>query len=607
MLGFLASFDLNLLFGYATINSFMKPVIYQLFVRHFSNFTQGGQPWGSRADNGCGTFQGITDAALEAIAHMGVTHLWLTGALRHATQTAYPGLDASPACVVKGRAGSPYAVTDYYDVDPDLSENPDTRLEAFADLLARCRRWGMVPMIDFIPNHVSRCYQSTVQREADWGTLDDKGCFFSRDNTFYYLEPCHSDHRMQLPDGEFGPERGCGRVTGNNAATWTPGAFDWYETVKLNYGTDYRFGAYAADNLPGIMASEAFVPATWRRMDAVLAYWQEMGVGGFRCDMAHMVPAPFWRWAIARARIRNAGVFFMAEAYDDHMKLTQGDLIPTLLSAGFQGVYDSKAYQSLRSLYEGNLWANDLDAQNRAELPTFRGGVRYVENHDEPRVAASGYWGGVGESVIRALMVLQYTTTAGPVLLYNGQETGERAEGPGGYGGDNGRTSIFDYTSLPRFQHWTNGGCYDGARMTPKERSLRQYTAKLLPCLQHPAIAQGGFYGLNWANLQTPGYGRLNGEQTSGHYLYAYLRHNPKARATVLVVCNLSPSDDTVELHIHIPRHAQEWAGKKPGSYHFMNLLDPDFPAIQSDDNQLDQIGLPVQLPPGTALLLEWQ
>lgn len=583
----------------------MRPVIYQLFVRHFSNFTEGGVAWGSREQNGCGTFDGVNDAALEALARMGVTHLWLTGVLRHATQTPHPGLPADPACVVKGIAGSPYAVTDYFDVDPDLATRPEQRLAEFRALLERVRRWGMVPMLDFIPNHVSRCYQSVVRPECSFGSGDDTGCFFARDNAFYYLEPCHSDLPMQLPGGEFLPEHGRGRVTGNNAATWTPGACDWYETAKLNYGVDYRRGADAAGGLPGEFSPDAAVPRTWRLMDEVLAYWQAMGVGGFRCDMAHMVPVAFWRRAIVNARLRDAGAFFVAEAYNDHIKLTAGDAHEALLAAGFNAVYDSAAYRALVAMYEGCAWANDLDAHQRPEAPLSSRGVRYLENHDEPRLAAPGHWAGQGEAAARALMVAQYTATSGPVLFYNGQEVGERADGPGGYGGDNGRTSIFDYTRLPRLQRWANGGRYDGACLSAAEASLRAFCTRLLPLLQHPALSRGGFYGLNWANRATPAYGRLPGDPVSGHRLYAFLRHNRKARATVLVVCNFdatSPADTT----IHIPADACAWAGRKAPLATFRHLLSPSLPPIETSLAALQSAGLPVQVPPGGALILEW-
>lgn len=580
----------------------MRPVIYQLFVRHFSNHIRGGQPWGTREQNGCGTFNGINDRALEALARMGVTHVWLTGVIRHATQTPHPGLPADPACIVKGIAGSPYAVTDYYDVDPDLAENPAERMTEFRNLLLRCRRWGMVPMIDFIPNHVSRNYHS---RHDHLGSMDNKHVFFSRDNAFYYLEPQGGDTSMSLPDGEFVPERGCGRVTGNNAATWQPSVYDWYETVKLNYGSDYRHGSHAADALPGIMAPASYLPRTWHEMNRILEFWQGVGVGGFRCDMAHLVPLPFWRWVIAESRLRDEGVFFMAEAYNDHMKLCSGDVLPALLSVGFNGVYDSSSYQAVRTMYEGGAWANDLDKYQNPDSPMARGGVRYIENHDEPRIAAPAAWGGVGQRVMPAAMVAQYASTCGPVLIYNGQETAERADGPSGFGGDNGRTSIFDYTSLPRFQDWTNNGAFDGSLLTAELKALRRFTAQLLPLLQHPALSCGSFYGLNWVNRDNPNFGRLPGENTSGHRLYAFLRHHRKSKSTVLVVCNFDPTQELCA-GIRIPRHAQEWASMKENLHIFEDLLNPEGALYTVDSADLEEKGVFVRVSPGSALVLEW-
>lgn len=585
----------------------MRKVVYQLFVRHFGNFSRGGVEWGSREQNGCGTFAAVNDAALDALARMGVTHLWLTGVLRHATQTAHPGAPAHPACAVKGIAGSPYAVTDYFDVDPDLAEQPERRLEEYRSLLERVHSWGMVPMMDFIPNHVSRCYSSPSLPERELGAHDRRDVFFHRDNAFYYLEHTPGEERkLLLPAGEFLPERGCGRVTGNNAAMWSPGSMDWYETVKLNYGCDYRHGADEAETLPGVLAPRGSLPRTWLLLDEVLAWWQRMGVGGFRCDMAHMVPPAFWRWAITRARLRDERVFFMAEAYNDTMGLTRGDALPVLLEAGFGGVYDADAYHAMRGLFESGMWANDLDSHQRPENPLFRGGVRYVENHDEPRLASPLFWGGCGEKVARAVMMAQYAATCGPILFYNGQETLERAEGPGGFGGDNGRTSIFDYTSLPRFQLWTNGGRYDGAGLSARQVEFRDFCSHILRLVQHPALAEGSFYGLNWANKLTPGFGREDGESVSGHRLYSFLRHSPHARSTVLVVCNFSPDVDA-DTRIHIPADAAQWSHHVSPSSVFVDLLNPSAPPLPTTAEELDTTGLPVHVPAGDALVLEWR
>lgn len=591
----------------------MRPVIYQLFVRHFSNASAGCVPWGSKEENGCGTFNGVNDAALRALAEMGVTHVWLTGVLRHATQSDYReiGLPADPGCVVKGRAGSPYAVTDYFDLDPDLAENPAERRAEFEALLRRCRRYGLIPLMDFIPNHVSRTYASRVRPDCAFGAWDDRRSFFARNNSFYYLAPHDGDREMLLPEGSFDPERGCGRVTGNNAATWNPSAHDWYETVKLNYGCDYTHGPHAAAELPALSAREEAVPRTWLLMDAVLAWWQEMGVGGFRCDMAHMVPPAFWRWAIARARLRDENTLFLAEAYNDHMSLCAGDVHRELLNAGFQGIYDSTAYDTLRGIIGGTRWANDLDRHHHAESKNFYHGIRYIENHDEQRLPCWPRPEGAADdrcSPYAALCAAQFASTAAPVLLYNGQEVGEAAEGPGGYGGDNGRSSIFDYTHLPKLQHWANAGAYDGGALTEEERRLRTYTAKLLRMLQHPAFAHGDFYGLNWANRATPAFGRKEGESVSGHYLYAFLRYARKARATVLVLCNFSETESYTTT-LHIPLHAQEWAGKKPvpaKEYTFLNLLVPEAEPLTATSDQLAGAGLPLTIPAGETLIFEW-
>ena len=583
----------------------MRPVIYQLFVRHFSNEERNGKQWGTKDENGCGLFTGVNDNALRELASMGVTHLWLTGVLRHATRTSYPGLPAHPASVVKGIAGSPYAVVDYFDVDPDLAECPEKRLTEFRDLLARVRKWGMIPMIDFVPNHVSRCYTSTVAPQWEFGRQDRTDVFFDRNNSYYYLDRGAGEGRMMLPDGEFVSERSCGRVTGNNAATWTPLNTDWYETVKLNYGCDYRHGAAEAEALPGLMARREVLPRTWLLLDEVLAWWQSMGVGGFRCDMAHMVPLPFWRWAIAHARLRG-DVFVMAEAYNDGMKLTEGDALPALLSAGFNAVYDAEAYHGLRGLYEGGGWANDLDRFHRPENPLFSHGVRYVENHDEPRMASPLLWGGVGEKVARAAMVAQYLTTCGPVLFYNGQEVAERADGPSGFGGTNGRTSIFDYTTLPRLQLWYNHGRCDGAALPIQQRSLRDFCVRLLRMLQLPAIARGGFYGLNWANQQTEQFGRDPGESISGHHIYAFLRYDPASRSAILVVCNFSPANDA-DVRVHFSEDACNWARRTAESFQFSDLLSSETSSpVSASRNTLLSSGLALSVPAGSARVLSW-
>ncbi len=584
----------------------MRPIIYQLFVRHFSNTQRGGVPHGDRSQNGCGTFAGINDAALESLRDMGVTHLWLTGVLAHATLSDYGGQQPSPSCLVKGKAGSPYAVRDYFDVDADLAENPQQRMEEFEALLARVRYWGMVPMIDFVPNHVSRDYDSPLHPEHNFGRLDDKGVFFSREQSFYYLQADGEGPPLRLPEGVYEGESQWGRVTGNNAASWTPSVYDWYETVKLNYGVDYRWGAAACDFLPTVLCTSFSVPQTWRTMDAILAFWQEKGVGGFRCDMAHMIPMRFWAWVSARCRLRDERCYLIAEAYDDHMKMTHEPVQQALLASGFNAVYDAPSYEALRHLYEKDGWANDLDKLHGLGAALADQGVRYLENHDEPRLCSYGHWANVGDVVTPALSVAQFASSRGPVLYYNGQELGERAEGAGGFGGDNGRTSIFDYTSLPRLQLWVNELRYDGGGLSAQQHAQRDWAGRLLRCMQQPAFAQGGFYGLNWANQQTVNFGRGRGETHSGHWLYAFLRYDKRTNDCYLALCNLSPLDDEPQLSVHIPRNAMEWcrrAGKE--TQRFVSVLDEGVYEVATAD--LEGKGLTLSLAAGQAKLLRWE
>lgn len=541
----------------------MRPVIYQLFVRHFSNMDVDGVPWGDKERNGCGTFDGVTREGLGKLVDMGITHVWLTGILRHATRTSYPGIEGQPESIVKGIAGSPYAVTDYYDVDPDLAQNPAKRMDEFQSLVDRCHTSGLIPLIDFIPNHVSRAYKALSPGKEDFGVDDDISVFFKRDNSYYYLMPdiAKGSPPFSLPKGDWPGERVHAKVTGNNAVTWQPTEYDWYETVKLNYGYDFLSGMDCCRNLPDFLTYVRDVPRVWRIMDDVLTFWQNKGIGGFRCDMAHMVPMPFWKWAIARARVRDTNVFFMAEAYDDHMKTMQGSPVPALLDAGFSAIYDSPSYKLARSIYESGNWANDFDKLNDNTNPLHEKGVRYVENHDEGRLCSALHWGGKGEAVARAIMTLMYASGKGPVLIYNGQEVGERAEGPGGFGGDNGRTSIFDYTCLPRLAKWVAYGSFEENKLSSDERKLRDFHCDLLNFIQHPALSNGEFYGLNWSNMKNATFGRENGEAISGHWVYAFLKHDSVSGKTLLVVCNLSPELDFTGLSVSLSRDALDWCG----------------------------------------------
>ncbi|HVJ46872.1 MAG TPA: alpha-amylase family glycosyl hydrolase, partial [Luteolibacter sp.] len=349
--------------------SSVRPVIYQLFVRLFGNTNETRKPNGTLAENGCGKFADINGTALSSLKDLGFTHIWLTGVIEQASGTDYPGRPADDKDILKGIAGSPYAIRDYFDVCPDYAVDPSRRLDEYRELIARCHGLGLKVIMDFIPNHVSRCYASDVHPEHTFGDHDDRDVFFARDNHYFYLRPEDPGDGppLKLPgsgDGFFGPEAEYGKVTGNNVISWKPSVNDWYETVKLNYGHDFTKGRDTS-HLPGPDAGPEDVPKTWRTMDEIIAYWQGFGIDGFRADMAHMIPMPFWHWAVKRARGRNQEVFFTGEAYNgDPMKLTDGHVLDELLLAGFDAVYDKESYDVLEDIYEHGKWANDLDKFN---------------------------------------------------------------------------------------------------------------------------------------------------------------------------------------------------------------------------------------------------
>jgi glycosidase len=591
-----------------------RPVIYQLMVRTFGNTNETRKINGTKVENGCGTFSDITPAALESLRDMGFTHLWLTGVLEQASGTAYPGIPADDPDILKGIAGSPYAIRDYFDVCADYAIDPNNRLEEFKALIDRCHDHRFKVIIDFVPNHVARSYRSDVRPELSFGEGDKTDVFFDRDNHFYYLDAYHpgGGPPLRLPtegrpgcDGLYERETVMGRVTGNNSVTWKPSAHDWYETVKLNYGHDFTRGRDTR-HLPGPTAKPESVPRTWRVMDEVLAYWQSMGVDGFRVDMAHMVPMEFWRWVVKRCREREPQVFFAAEAYDnDPAKLADAHVLDELLHAGFDAVYDDPAYDVVEGMYDDGKWANDLDSFIFTG-PRFDRSLRYTENHDEVRLSNPKVWGGHGMKAGRPATAVLFGMGQGPLMMYHGQEVGEPAEGVQGFAGDNARTTIFDYWSMPEFAKWLNGGRFDGGRLTAEQKELRAWYAGLLRVTREKAFTQGAFYGLNHANKDNPRFGRVDGECTSGHWIYAYLRRDPRSGQAFLVAANFHPTYHLSGVHVRIPEDAQMFLGHSSDeALAFTDRLATTWSG-RMERVQLADPGLALpELPPCSALLLE--
>jgi glycosidase len=591
-----------------------RPVIYQLLVRTFGNINETRKTNGTIEENGCGKFSHINNAALASLREMGFTHVWLTGVLEQASGTAYPGRPADDPDILKGIAGSPYAIKDYFDVCPDYAMDPERRIDEFKALLDRCRAHGIKVIIDFVPNHVARSYGSSVRPELSFGEGDNQSVFFDRDNHFFYLDSSHpgGGPPLTLPtahlpgcDGRFAPEAETGRVTGNNVASWAPSIHDWYETVKLNYGHDFTTGRDTS-HLPGPDAAPEEVPKTWRTMDEILGYWQEMGVDGFRVDMAHMVPMEFWKWVVKRSRARNPDVFFSAEAYDnDPAKLTDGHVLDELLKAGFDAVYDDPAYDVLEGIYDSGKWANDLDPLTFTG-ERFHKSLRYAENHDEVRLASPKVWGGLGMKVGRPVSAVLFAMGRGPVMLYHGQEVGEPALGEEGFGGDDARTTIFDYWSMPEFTKWVNGGKFDGGRLSDEQKALREWYAGLIQVIRAPAFTAGEFYGLNHTNNDNPFFGRVGDETASGHWLYAFLRHAPASGQSFLVTANFHGEQALEGVKIRIPANAREFLGRTGDQpWKIASRFGGEWSAtVDPAGLETDGIALP-EIPACSALFLE--
>ena len=479
----------------------MKLVIYQLFVRLFGNKKESTVHYGSITENGSGKFADITCKALGELKLLGATHVWYTGVLEHSTMTDYCAFGIAPddPDVVKGRAGSPYAVKDYYDVDLDLSLAPEERMREFEDLLERTHAEGLKLIIDFVPNHLARKYRSDVKPAGtrDLGEDDDKNMSFSPQNNFYYLvgqsfqvprgyEAGGSDFIHPLKDGRF--DETPAKATGNDIFSPSPGIDDWFETVKLNYGADYANGGEKHFSP---------LPDTWLKMTDILTFWAGKGVDGFRCDMCEMVPVEFWRYAIGAVKSKFPDAIFIGEAYkpDNYMPY---------IDSGFDYLYDKVGlYDALRAIIRGESdFVRFADYRRSAANGPEAHMLAFLENHDEQRIASSAFAGDPFKAV--PIMTVAALLGSGPVMIYNGQESGEDGSGAQGFGGSDGRTSIFDYGVMPKHIRWMNGGAFDGGASTDEERRLRDFYRRLLNlCRDEKAFVEGKFLDLHSANLQS--------------------------------------------------------------------------------------------------------
>jgi glycosidase len=543
-----------------------KLVIYQLMTRLFGNKVALNKPYGTITENGCGKFNDITDKALDEIKALGVSHVWYTGVIEHATMTDYTaaGIPADDADVVKGRAGSPYAIKDYYDVAPDLAVTVKNRMSEYEALIKRTHDHGLKVLMDFIPNHVARSYKSDAKPPGvvDLGATDDKTKAFAPNNNFYYLPgkafvvPANYNPLGPLKgpreDGKYAENPA--KATGNDVFSEAPSVNDWFETVKLNYGVDY---------VNGRKTYFEPVPDTWKKMRDILGFWAGKNVDGFRCDMVEMVPVEFWAWVIPELKKVKPGLVFIGEAYNPKEYRTY------LEKGHFDFLYDKVGlYDDLRKLMRQEGTTEDITKVWKEESNGFSSHMlRFLENHDEQRIASPDF----ATDPKRAIPAMAVTATlaSGPVMLYFGQEVGEPARGAEGFSSEDGRSSIFDYWGVPEHQKWLNQGKFDGGKLSPEQKSLRDYYRRLLTLTSSSdAIRKGRFYELQDANNL--------GKEYNQRHLYTYLRYTDKQQ--LLIVVNFS-ADKTYKPTINIPAEAMTAMGLSTKKFYtYTNLLAEDEP-----------------------------
>lgn len=519
-----------------------KVIIYQMLPRLWGNIGGKNIKNGTLKDNGCGKFSSIDTISLEYLRSLGVSHVWYTGIIRHATAEDSDGCTPSSADWVKGRAGSPYSITDYYDVNPYLADEPENRMEEFHKLVERTHAAGLKVIIDFVPNHVARDYGRFAAAHpaptgmAALGESDDKSVHWKDSNDFFYYPgiplalPIQNQTYMEMP-----------AMASGNSYTSSPGVNDWYDTIKLNYCDSHT--------------------ETWEKMYDIVNFWAGQGVDGFRCDMVELVPQAFFKWLISRIKKDRPNLLFVAEVYQ---KTLYSKYIREI---GFDLLYDkSGIYDTLRAIVEKNAKDSGVPVedwqsakritwnwQSLGDLQPYM--LNFLENHDEQRFA-SDFFGCEARNSYAALYTALYMNNA-PFMLYAGEEVGERGMDNEGFSGRDGRTSIFDWwapSSLTRLYKYIHG---EKKALTPEEETmLDTYRKALKFAAEDNAVSKGTFYDLCYCNYASDGF------NPDRHF--AFLRDFEDE--TLLIVCNFSKND--ADMKISIPEHAFNWM-KMPESEEF--------------------------------------
>lgn len=526
-----------------TVSTPKKDVVYQVFTRLFGNKNTTNKPWGTIEENGVGKFNDFTDKALQEIKKLGVTYIWYTGVPHHDVIRDYTkyGISNDDPDVVKGRAGSPYAVKDYYNVNPDLAVNPAKRLEEFQALITRTHNNGMKVIIDIVPNHIARNYHSLTNPKGvtDFGAEDDTTVEYKRDNNFYYIpgqafqvptsdsyKPLNGESNPMI-DGKF--TENPAKWTGNGSRQAKPDINDWYETVKVNYGVRPD-GTKDFPELPAGFDTKDYkahyeywkdkdVPSSWKKFRDIALYWINKGVDGFRYDMAEMVPYEFWSYMNSAIKMKNPKAFLMAEVYNpkeyrNYIHLGKMDYL-----------YDKvETYDHLKAIIQGNAMPEPLSDIQDGMKDIEHHMLHFLDNHDEQRLASPEFAGTPEKG--KPMMVVSATISSSPTMIYFGQEVGEDGKEDAGFGKPS-RTSIFDYVGVPHHQRWMNGGKFDGGKLSDSEKKLRDFYKRLLNFTLKSDALMGKFQ-----EIQT-----INRNETKAYDagLYSYVRWSAKEKLIVVV------------------------------------------------------------------------
>ncbi|HEX8270150.1 MAG TPA: alpha-amylase family glycosyl hydrolase [Flavobacterium sp.] len=549
-----------------------KVIVYQVFTRLFGNTKTTNKPWGTLEENGVGKFNDFTDVALQQIKDLGVTHIWYTGVPHHAVITDYTSIGVSndDPDVVKGRAGSPYAVKDYYNVNPDLAVNPKNRLQEFEALIDRTHKNGLKLLIDIVPNHVARRYEgrSNPKKVCDFGADDDTTVEYKRDNNFYYIPgepfkvPTSPDYKPlngeahPLNDGKFAESPA--KWTGNGSRMAKPDINDWYETVKINYGIKPD-GTKDFPTLPANFdvksVKEHFefwkdkdVPDSWEKFRSIALYWVDKGVDGFRYDMAEMVPYEFWSYMNSAIKMKDPEAFLLAEVYNpqeyrNYIRLGKMDYL-----------YDKvDLYDKLKEVIQRKSDPDPIVYIMKKQEDIEHQMLHFLDNHDEQRLASPEFAGNGHKG--KPLMVLSATISTSPTMLYFGQEVGEAGKQDAGFG-KKSRTSIFDYIGVPGHQRWMNGGKFDGGKLTFEEKMLRDFYRRLLRFTTNSSALMGEYRELQLVNrASTKGYDAD---------IFSYARFSDDEK--LFIVTNFSDSKSSY-FELKIPTDVIKAMGLSNGNY----------------------------------------